>query len=44
MANICMNHRGARPDGYVRELDDVRNPVRCNSYFGVGGHRKVGKR
>lgn len=42
--NIGMNQRGVGPNGNVRKLDDVRDPVGCDSYFSVGGHRKEGLR
>ena len=42
--NIGMNHGGARPNGDVRKFDDIRDPVRRDSYFGVVGHHKVGQK
>ena len=42
--NTGMDNGGARPNGYIGELDDIRNPVRCDSYFRVGGHRRVRQR
>jgi hypothetical protein len=39
--NIGMNHRGAGSNGNVRKFDDVRDPVRCDSYFAVGERHKV---
>ena len=42
MTTICMNQGGTGPNRYVRKLDDVRDPIRCNSNFGVTGHCKTG--
>ena len=44
VANFGMDNGGTRPNGYVGKLDDIRNPVRRDSYFRVGGHRRVRQR
>ena len=42
--NIGMDHRWVGPNGNIRKLDDVRDPVGCDTYFNVGGQRKKGLR
>ena len=44
MATICMNEEGTGPNRYVREFDDVRDPIRRDSNFGVTGHCKTRRR